>query len=396
MANLKPLFFSLLSSCLLILGLASCRKEPAVLPITPSLVGEGLDRSEYAGLYLLNEGNMGSNKASLDYLDFTTGLYLRNIYPTRNPHVAMELGDVGNDIGIYGTKLYLVINASHKVEVLYASNAKRIGQIDIPNCRSLLFYGGNAYVSSYVSPIQIDPNSPRGAVYRIDTATLEITGRVEVGYQPEEMATDGQSIFVANSGGYRQPHYDETVSVIDIASFSEVEKIPVALNLHHILRDHYDQLWVSSRGDYKEVPSSLVVLRRNAQSRYQPVDTLPIPCSNMAISGDSLYFYAVEETLHNAERKVLYGIVNIKSYEVVSRNFLQPHPEVHIETPYAIAIYGHSGDILIADAKGYTSSGTLYCFSREGHFRWKAETGDIPGHIAFMPRHLASSETTQY
>lgn len=379
-----------------ILSTNACRKDPNVLPITPSSIGEGLDKSEYAGLYLLNEGNMGSNKASLDYLDFASGTYLKNIYPTRNPNVAMELGDVGNDIGIYGSKLFLVINASNKVEVLQASNAKRIGHIDIPNCRSLLFHGGNAYVTSFISPIQIDPDSPRGALFRIDTASLEVTGKVEVGYQPEEMATDGKSIFVANSGGYRQPHYDNTISVVDIQTFHEVEKIPVALNLHHIKRDHYDQLWVSSRGDYKEVPSSLVLLQRDKEKRFYLVDTLPIPCSNFAIKGDSLFYYAIEESPYSSDRKVSYGIVNIKSRKVVTKSFLKPHPEVNIETPYGIAIYGCTGDILITDAKGYTSSGTLYCFSSDGSFRWKVTTGDIPGHIAFLPKNLATRETISH
>lgn len=53
------------------------------------------------GMYLLNEGNMGSNKSTLDYVDFSQGYYVRNLYAERNPHVIKELGDVGNDIQIY-------------------------------------------------------------------------------------------------------------------------------------------------------------------------------------------------------------------------------------------------------------------------------------------------------
>ena len=34
---------------------------------------------EIKGFFLLNEGNMGSNKASLDYYDYETGVYTRNI-----------------------------------------------------------------------------------------------------------------------------------------------------------------------------------------------------------------------------------------------------------------------------------------------------------------------------
>ena len=65
------------------------------------------------GFYLLNEGNMGTNKATLDYMDFATGVYTRNIYSAANPTQPMEMGDVGNDLAIYGSKLWAVINCSN-------------------------------------------------------------------------------------------------------------------------------------------------------------------------------------------------------------------------------------------------------------------------------------------
>jgi hypothetical protein len=69
---------------------------------------------------MLNEGNMGSNKCTLDFFDYTKGTYYRNIYAEINPNVVKELGDVGNDIKIYGSKLYIVVNVSNKIEVLDA------------------------------------------------------------------------------------------------------------------------------------------------------------------------------------------------------------------------------------------------------------------------------------
>jgi proline racemase len=58
--------------------------------------------------------------------DYTKGTYYRNIYAEINPNVVKELGDVGNDIKIYGSKLYIVVNVSNKIEVLDAKTAKRI------------------------------------------------------------------------------------------------------------------------------------------------------------------------------------------------------------------------------------------------------------------------------
>jgi hypothetical protein len=112
----------------------------------------------YQGFYLLNEGSMGSNKATLDFFNFETGEYMRNIYAEKNPNVPKELGDVGNDMGIYDGKLYVVINVSNKVEVLDAKTTERIGQIDIPNCRFIKFHEGYAYITSYAGPVTINPN----------------------------------------------------------------------------------------------------------------------------------------------------------------------------------------------------------------------------------------------
>ena len=84
---------------------------------------------------------MGTNQATLDYLDYTKGIYHKNIYATANPSVVKELGDVGNDLQVYGSKLYAVINVSGKIEVLDKKTAKRIKSIPVQNCRYICFSG---------------------------------------------------------------------------------------------------------------------------------------------------------------------------------------------------------------------------------------------------------------
>lgn len=82
---------------------------------------------------------MGSNKATLDYFDYASGEYHKNIFAERNPSVVKELGDVGNDIQIYGNKLYAVINCSHLLEVMDVNTAKEITKITVTNCRYIVF-----------------------------------------------------------------------------------------------------------------------------------------------------------------------------------------------------------------------------------------------------------------
>ena len=137
--------------------LGSCRGEDVIF-IPEEVEVSTPEYTSIKGFYLLNEGNMGSNKATLDYYDYASGVYTRNIYGNANPSVPKEMGDVGNDLKIYGSKLYAVINCSNKIEVMDVATTKRIGQIDIPNCRYIRFHEGYAYVSSYAGPVEIRPD----------------------------------------------------------------------------------------------------------------------------------------------------------------------------------------------------------------------------------------------
>lgn len=381
-----PLYILIVIICL---GLFSCREDELVVPTEYDLLpgGPNPDASPI-GMYLLNEGNMGSNKASIDFVDFRNGYYARNLYAERKPSVIKELGDVGNDIQIYGSRLYAVINCSHKIEVMDAHTLRRIGQIDIPNCRYIKFSRGDAYVTSYVGPVQIDPDAQPGAVYRVDTATLQVTGRCTVGYQPDELEILGEYIYVANSGGYRVPNYDRTISVVERYGMKQVQKIPVGINLHRIRADKYGKLWVTSRGDYNGIHSKLFVLEKESRwsSKMVVTDTLKIPCTEMCIYGDSLYFYSTEWSNSLERNQITYGIIDIRTKELVSRSFITDGTEADIEIPYGITINPANGDIYVTDAKNYVSSGQLHCYSHDGKRKWSVRTGDIPAHMVFLEK----------
>ena len=375
----------------LLLCATSCREDELVVPteydILPIEVPAG---SDIIGMYLVNEGNMGSNKCTLDFLDFYQGYYVRNLYAERNPTVIKELGDVGNDIQIYGSRLYVVVNCSNKVEVLDAATGIRIGQVDIPNCRYIRFYRGHAYVSSYVGPVQLNnPDAVQGAVFKVDTLSMQPIAKCTVGYQPDELEVLGQYLYVANSGGYMVPNYDYTVSVIELEGFKQVEKIPVGINLHRIKKDNYGKLWVTSRGNYENIPSNLYVLqKKSGRNEMEVTDTLNIPCSNFCIQGDSLYYYSTEWNNYSQSNNISYGIINTKTLEKVSDSFITDGTQADITIPYGIMIHPDTGDIYITDAKNYVSSGVLHCYSKDGIRRWSVRTGDIPAHMCFLKGNL--------
>ncbi len=374
----KITFYLLICS---LFSLYSCRTDEYI-PREETETGLALpENTAIKGFYLLNEGNMGSNKATLDFFDYTTGTYHRNIYAEINPNVIKELGDVGNDIRIYGSKMYAVINVSNKIEVLDAKTAKRIKTINLENCRYITFKNGKAYATSYAGPVSIDPNAPLGKVVEIDTASLTIQRTAVVGYQPEEMEIIGNQLFVANSGGYRFPNYDKTVSIVDLSSFVETKKIDVAINLHRIRKDNYGDLYVTSRGDYYTVPSSLFLLDAATGTVKK---NFHISVSDMTIVNDKLYYFGNEFNYNTHSYSKKFGIIDIKTEEVISNTMIDQQYADAIKTPYGIAVNLITEDIYLTDARNYVSTGFVYCFDKNGHFKWKTEGGNIPAHFTFL------------
>lgn len=374
------------------LYMVGCRKPEETPPVQTKKVESvdcWVDGRRLLGMYVLNEGNMGSNKSTLDYLDFVEGVYYKNIYAACNPSVVKELGDVGNSMQIYGSKLYIVVNCSHKVEVLNAYTGKRLGKMDIPNCRYITFKDGMGYVSSYVVTNQNAATTTRGAVYRFDTLDLEIKDHVEVGYQPDELVIVGKYAYVANSGGYQAPKYDSTVSVIDLDRFQVVGSIEVAKNLYRIRVDAYDNLWVSSRGDYREQASALFVLAPDAKGSfdgaYCVIDTVKnMGCSTLDLKGDTVYVCGVEWNEKTKKNSISYALVDVKSHTVLSRHFITDGSEEKIQIPYGISVMPVTGDIFVTDATNYVSSGWLNWYSPEGVLKEQFSTGDIPCSMVYL------------
>src|SRR5690606_34303762 len=144
-------FFSFLAASLLI---TSCKKDSNTIPDTPE--------DAINGVYILNEGLSGDG-SELSYFDLQTSKMQNDFFITANPNT--KLGSLANDIGIYGSKMYITVDGSNKVEVTDATTGKIIKTIDniITKPRFVAFYGNHAFVSSYTDK-----------VFAIDTPTFAI------------------------------------------------------------------------------------------------------------------------------------------------------------------------------------------------------------------------------
>lgn len=354
-------------------------------------VGVLPEPGELGRLYILNEGVMGMNNSSIDFYDFADGTYVTDAFPAANPDVTLGLGDTGNDLAVYGGKLWAVMNGSDLVEVMDASTMEHIRAIDVPACRDIAFSGSYAYVTSWAGNVS-DDGDRTGMVYRIDINSLSIAGTVEVGYQPEDIAVLDGKIYVANSGGMTDG-YDNRLSIIDEESFSLERTVEIAANICDIAPDAYGRLWISSPGDYYSVHSGIyvydiasgTVLKTEPGANILPEWINDIRVSSMYSTGSHLWVLGNEnewDYTAGAGKHCLYTI-DCQAL-TMTRTELSRTGAESIYNPYGIWVSPDEKTIAITDAASYTEPGYILFLDANLNFVSSFQTGFLPGHFSVL------------
>ncbi|MEO8887087.1 MAG: YncE family protein [Mucilaginibacter sp.] len=334
--------------------LASCHKDK----VGPDTTIPG---SQRIGLYVLNQGGFFANNSTLTYYDYTTKNLVADQFFTAN---ATKLGDTGNDAGIYGSKMFIVVNNSNVVDVVNSSNTKLIKQITLNQPRSVVFYKSNAFVTSYNNTVSV-----------IDTASLTITKTINVGRSPEQMVVANGKLYVANSGGLDYPNLDKTVSVIDLTTLTETKKVTVITNPVTITADTYGNVYVLSLGDYGAVQGGMTVIDNTTDAIKSQIN-LNLGY-NIPIAAYSDYVY-----YPTADNKI--AVYNVKTQSSVSANFITD--ATTITAPYAITADSSTGEVFVTDAKDYSSNGILYAFDKTGKKEYSITVGINPGKIVLYTK----------
>lgn len=354
-------------------------------------VGVLPEPGELGRLYILNEGVMGMGNSSIDFYDFADGTYVTDAFPAANPDVTLGLGDTGNDLAVYGGKLWAVMNGSNLVEVMDASTMEHIRAIDVPACRDIAFSGRYAYVTSWAGNVS-DDGDRTGMVYRIDINRLSIAGTVEVGYQPEDIAVLDGKIYVANSGGMTDG-YDNRLSIIDEESFSLERTVEIAANICDIAPDAYGRLWISSPGDYYSVHSGIyvydtvsgTVLKSESGANILPEWINDIRVSSMYSTGSHLWVLGNENEWDYTAGAGKYCLYTIDCQALtMTRTELSRTGAESIYNPYGIWVSPDEKTIAITDAASYTEPGYILFLDANLNFVSSFQTGFLPGHFAVL------------
>jgi len=345
-----------LFACIVLFSACDDMKDvptPIDLPLTPGETGK---------LYVLCEGIFNMNNSTLSLLNFDNHTLNSNFFLFQNNR---GLGDTGNDMKRYGNKLWIVVNVSSQVEVVDLKSGISIKRIPFFNStniarqpRFITFNGSKAYVCSF-----------DGTVARIDTSSLNIEAITSAGRNPDGITVANGKLYVSNSGGLDLPNYDNTVSVIDLKTFTEIKKITVGINPFKIEADNEGNVYVVSRGD-----------NSNSQTDELVQTFSDLPAINFTIQNDTAYLYNFDYVSNSYWVKTF----DCKTKQIISDNFISDG--IILERPYGIYIHPSNGNVYLADARNYTTKGDLFCFNRKGKLLYKIQNiGLNPSSIVVNP-----------
>lgn len=351
--NQKKIFFYLSLFAALFITACSDIDNPDDTPDPPK---------EAKALLILSEGSMNGNNSTLARYDLSTSSVDKR-----------GLGDTGNDMFLYGSKVYIAVSGSSTIEVIEAATGKSIRQIDMKmedgtgkQPRQIAAHDGKVYVTSFDD-----------TVTRIDTASLQVDGSVEVGLDPDGIVIKNNKIYTANSGGLSylgEYDYDNTVSVIDIATFTEEKRIEVGTNPINLQADSQGDIYVSIAGNYLSYdPENYVApafKRINpSNGNVETIEEVESP-DRFVIADNKAYIISGSKVL----------VYDCLEEKLVSDSFVTDGTE--LGTIYGVAVDDYSGDLYIMETD-YVSPGTVYCFDKAGKLRYS-----IPA-VGLNPRAIA-------
>jgi len=324
------------------------------------------------GLYVLSEGNFFANNTKLAFYNLATSTVTGSYYEQQNPSQSAGLGDTGNDMVIYGSKLYIMMNVSSQVTVLNAATGVLIKKIPFKDGsgndklpRYAVATRGKIYVSSSDNTVSV-----------IDTTALAITSSITVGSNPEGMSVAGNYLYVANSGGFNYPNVDSTVSVVDLSTQAEIKKIKVGRSPNRVETAANGDVFVSAYG-VQTIPASVSVINSSNNTLKTTLGT-GFAYSHLKVSGNLVYMF------NNYGGTGTSKLYNAATGTVVRNEFITDGTV--ITTPYGINVNEENGDVYITDAKDFSSAGSVTCFDKDGKkkFSFSVSPGVNPNKVLFI------------
>ena len=340
---MKKVFRSALCACVAGFVLASC--EP---------VNHGDDDNapvvSKPDVFILCEGLFQANNADISAYKSDRMLCRGEYYLKQN---GQYLGDTGQDILYHNDHLYVSVFGSSYVAKLdldgrelerYPFSAEE-GQP-----RYLAAEGDYLYVTLY-----------SGQVAKMKASDLSVVDYAPVGKNPEGIVVYKDQLLVANSGW----GYDNTVTIIDVATFDSVASITVEWNPQQFVLAG-DSVYLLANGQYDEnwncdYPVQILdVAHRTAR-------TITYASRAVAYEG-TLYLCSSTTDWATYETTNTFFTCDVKSGVVSASSFLQGDTEeATSNSVYMMEINPKNGELYVGLAGNkFVSSGVIHRYNPDG------------------------------
>lgn len=330
------------------------------------------------GAYVLNTGNWGGNDAGIQYLDFQTGELSEDLYAAANGE---RLGDLGQDLCVYGSKIYVTVSGSSKV-VIMDRKCKVLNSISVATedgtpvePRYMTACEGKVYFTAY-----------DGTVSRIDTASMAIDGKLnlidagaQTGYDHPEAITSANGKLYVNISGYSKGKW---LAVVDAASFTKLKDIEVMLNPYtQCITAEDGYVYFVSNGNYAGSPSLTPdQYVYGTMQRLDPeTDQVEQVCraTYIANAGEKMYILYSEYYMPDVARAYVRDLKTGEEQEFIDMADLQ--------SANGLAVDPASGDVYVFDAP-YGAASDVHVYGADGTYKRTFEAGMSTSKMVFVTK----------
>ncbi len=315
-----------------------------------------ITQTSITDVLIINEGTFGASSSSISLYNKNTNNVNQNVF--KNANNVPNLGDVAQSFMQIGSKGYVVVNNSNKVEVVNMSNFTSTATITGFNSpRYMLPINSNkAYVSDlYSNSIQV-----------VNLVSNTISKNIAVSGWTEQMVLFNDTAYVCDMT-------NNNILIINTITDVLIDSIKVGKSPNSIVLDKNNQLWVLCSGGFSVENPKLIQLNPTNRSISQ---TLTFP--NIADSPSSLTLNGNKDVLHFINSNIYK--MNISSTTLPSSVLISSNSNIF----YGLGVDPSNNDIYVADAIDYVQNGIVFRYSSSGNLIHQFTAGIIPGNFWFI------------
>lgn len=319
-----------------------------------------------AQIYVVCEGSLGNGNAALTLYYPGKDTAYEDVYKAAN---GQGIGDVFQSMIAIGDHYFLCVNNSDKILVINKTDWKLAGTMNVPKPRYILpLTAGKAYVSTLFSD----------KIYIIDPSQMQVKSSFSLPYQNTEgLCLYNNTVFAcawdtANSYLYN----------VDAATDQVTQGTALAGRApQEAVLDKNQHLWVMAGNIPKQKDATLTCID---PANGQIIKTYNFPSGADAMrpvfnpGKDTLYFIEVNYT-GGTQYNGIYRM-RIDDAALPAQAFVQATTFQYF---WGIGISQKTGNIYIADPKGFVQKGAVLVYRPDGTKINEFKTGVGPGHFYF-------------